>query len=349
MLSSTPPHHRHSPCCLSSFPPKSSWPLRTNMAAAADLAVMPQSSRLLNIPDSNTPPTTHNLCLQLTLCSEIRGRIFEMAIDDMTFEPPSTFLWPRRNHEGLLLPKRILTIWLYLTDPHTRAIEPSWWRRLRRSYLGLTQTCRQLRKEFLPIHQSHIYVTIVLRHLNHYALAFICTTDFANVFVEIPTGITELRDVILLCDKAPTIQIEFRVSSLHGLDRIFLNPYDHPSFFTYVETRVARVDAVTRGHEMYVPRWYNSVIQVILHVKPDFAEKWMQTPEAAEHRHKLQRWRREIGVGNLHFWPFGRPLDIRKSWRFEAPMDDSEFWPVSLPLETQRKKRRWVSKTLTVE
>ncbi|KNG50857.1 hypothetical protein TW65_01835 [Stemphylium lycopersici] len=88
---------------------------------------------------SATTPPQRNL---LNLPGELRNRICEWVIEgtqsDVRLRSPPYPLWL-----ACRAPNRVLR-----------------WELLRRETLGLTQTCRKLRDEFLPLHQQHVIVQL---------------------------------------------------------------------------------------------------------------------------------------------------------------------------------------------
>jgi hypothetical protein len=69
--------------------------------------------------------------IALTLLSELRDRIYGLAVQDIT--------------EG-----DVLLVYLKLAAP----AEATSWERLRRTGLGLTQTCRKVREKLLPMYND---------------------------------------------------------------------------------------------------------------------------------------------------------------------------------------------------
>ncbi|KAF2993455.1 hypothetical protein E8E13_002237 [Curvularia kusanoi] len=85
---------------------------------------------------------------------------------------------------------------------------------LRRKSYGLTQTCRQIREEFLPIYRSNVKVRINIQDLQHYVADVIQGPSvdpmqaYGNIGIDV-TGRCEvnLREVLLLNNCAPNFHL----------------------------------------------------------------------------------------------------------------------------------------------
>jgi hypothetical protein len=107
-----------------------------------------QNSRLLDLPGGmlltfQVAPQFILLQRILTATLELRNRIYTLAIEDAN----STLLWSK---EPLFL------IHAKENEAQTTLRATEDWSRLCRTYLGLTQTCAQLRSEFLPLYRENL-------------------------------------------------------------------------------------------------------------------------------------------------------------------------------------------------
>lgn len=209
----------------------------------------------------------------------------------------------------------------YLTreDRGTQPQKPNW-RLLRRSFLGLTQTCHQLRKEFLPLHQRYTPIKVAFDKLPDYARTCIENTYAANVMVEPrDSGTIDIPDVVLLFSKASTINIRSRDLVLNQL---LVKLQKNPHLLEYIENKAIRV-IITVNFRIVLDPVYGDVLSCLLfdgmdlYLNEEFAEEWMEESWKAKNEENLQRWRRELGVDGFNVLPvlgnFKDTLNLEKA------------------------------------
>ncbi|KAF2993454.1 hypothetical protein E8E13_002209 [Curvularia kusanoi] len=124
------------------------------MAPPPDGTAAVQHSRLLAIPGE-----IHNLIYEFIIEKALSRT--QLKFTDVKEHPDSIRLTRKPGHEQ---------------D----------WPNLLRISVGLTQTCRQLRQEFLPIHQACVTVRVTKKDLPEYTATFIDGLDVANLNVWLP-------------------------------------------------------------------------------------------------------------------------------------------------------------------
>ncbi|KAF1354357.1 hypothetical protein EJ07DRAFT_158514 [Lizonia empirigonia] len=215
-------------------------------------------------------PIMAQTCRFLALPAEIHNRIYDLAIEDVLNTTPLP---------GLAHPHH----WSLLPAP-SRTED---WSHFRRSYLGLSQTCRQLRSEFLPAHHGRIPITIRLLHLPEYTTTFINDLKVANIKIEFSrTYYTDIRNFLLLCAGTSNITVNFGTGIDTGLSKLLSNLNAYPDFCTYVRERSVRVIVDWGNHEYF--RLVSFVHRLEVHVKREFEQEWMRNPTTPENKDKLE-------------------------------------------------------------
>lgn len=160
------------------------------MAMPLAQVVTPQSSRLLAIPGGKRLSSRPS-DLRPKFSREIGNRIYGLAVDGALLQPK--ILSQPFSHDQSH-PER-------LTRTNAGAhFPPHEWHLLQKSFLGLTQVCRQLRKELLPIHQSQITFIVSAHDLQAYVTTFVVDLKIARAIVRTPRSrIINIRDILLRC------------------------------------------------------------------------------------------------------------------------------------------------------
>lgn len=274
------------------------------------------------------------------MSAEIRNRIFKLAIDDMLCEPESTADATvsesgTTTDDGLLeastdiiyLTNDATTVPLRISDDRplylTRQLLASPrrheqdWSRIRRCYLGLTQTCRQLREEFLPLHQARVPVNIFLDSLSDYIETLVRSGKVANINVAVAYSCAfhgfmlsfNVRKVFLLCAEESAIKIRFKPKAYHEFQEILCNQSKYPRFFEYVRTRVVWAQFV---QESFDHHWHDYIMTTVsrapslhlyLTVNQQFGQLWMRRPHLPGYRQELELWRHELEVDGINVYP----------------------------------------------
>lgn len=178
----------------------------------------------------------------------------------------------------------------------------------------MTQTCRQLRDEFLPIHQARIPMAISLTELEEYAAVFLVPLKVGNIRVEVACKIqvADIRNVLLQCLGAPFISVEVRWKMQKKLQRMNLNPYKHPPLLDYIAEKVDRVAVVPGLRWDVTVGMHLPIIWLHLYVKSEFVQAWMKKHLASNDREDLRNWWTELGIPRgIYVLPICKQSDIR--------------------------------------
>lgn len=244
--------------------------------------------------------------------TELRNRIYSAAIaDELGLEKDAI---PRLVREK--------------TPQSTTILEQTgYWNDLQRRAYSLTQVCRQIRKEFLPIYREIVGVRIDMRDLKDYLSTVIQntnedpTTVCGNISIDItsPCNIN-FRDTLLLHDRAPHLHLQFtHPETSSDMMSILLDSHLWPKFHAYISERTNRVvlniyfdDFIIpctdpaddsdfdeeEGHGTSEPRWpYPYTQGCVLHVKEEFIESWMRNPIVhAPYRDGMSKWENALGL-----------------------------------------------------
>lgn len=229
------------------------------------------------------------------MSAEIRSRIFKLAIDDLLCISDAD---PVRLYQHL-----------------GRQIGKRHWFKLRRCYLGLTQTCRQLREEFLPLHQTRVLVAIFLDDLSDYIETLFRSGKVADIqvavrysctFHEFPSS-SNVQNLFLLCAEESAAKICFKPRVYHNFQEMLHNQSKYPRFFEYVRTRVDSAQFLHDSLDHHVRQyfWTRRALEVRLYltVKQQFGQYWMGRPYLSYCEQKLELWRHELGVEGINIYP----------------------------------------------
>ncbi|KAI4942696.1 hypothetical protein J4E91_009865 [Alternaria rosae] len=176
----------------------------------------------------------------------------------------------------------------------------------KRQFFGLTQACRQLRTEYLPIYKAQTRVQIQCLDSLPYINTFVLPTGTepkqarGNLTVQLPDhgyepkgelgtkgDLAPHRDIIylvFLCSKAPQVNVAFRLADIPPLqprmERVLYNLIHSeavPELHTFVQNSVKHVEC------MFVKE--KNAPLVIFWIKKGHAKEWM-------HQCSFGRWNR---------------------------------------------------------
>jgi hypothetical protein len=210
------------------------------------------------------------------------------------------------------------------------------WNALQRQAYGLTQVSNLIRKELLPLYREEVAVRIDIHDLPHYVTDVILSNNkhlslvYGNINIDVKYDCSvDLRDTILLHDRAPNLQLKFTHPGGQDNDMMsILLDADHwPKFHAYISERTSRVvlDFWISDALIFCPgpvdesdleddwdppllTWpyafdtgYFTYVKGLLHIKEECAEPWMLKPTStARHwRDGLAGWEEELGLGGL--------------------------------------------------
>jgi hypothetical protein len=228
--------------------------------------------------------------------TELRHRIYDFAIEDMVFKlnlDPVVLIHGEVLHEQYgILPAAELSNW---SDEH-------------REFYGLTQTCRQMRLEFRPLHQACFKVIIETAQLEHYIGTFIPEIHdkpleaYGNIEVYEPIRPVQwsVASLIRTLSESPNIEVT-TCPGWENLQPLLQAKSKNPKWWLYFNERVQDVclHRVGRGH-----------LHIKVFLKSHFVESWMREywdneeedwpfrvpPEFAECIRAKEEWLQEINL-----------------------------------------------------
>ncbi|KAH6625853.1 hypothetical protein C7974DRAFT_414335 [Boeremia exigua] len=222
----------------------------------------------------------------LMVPGEIRNRIYVLAVADVL---------NKGTMPGLAHPKREAR-----TTREAQLLTRNW-RLYRRSCLGLTQVCRQLRNEFLPIYRARIPISVRITELEAYICVFVMPQKVGNIRMEIDDGdqTTELRDAVILCASTPRIRITYGWATIQMI-RLVHRPEEHGRFYMFLSECVKQLVVVPKAWRV-ATRWNGMSKIVVLerlevYVKTDLEEQWMKALVEDLDVSHLSKWRLDLGL-----------------------------------------------------
>ncbi|KAF3005728.1 hypothetical protein E8E13_006251 [Curvularia kusanoi] len=174
------------------------------------------------------------MSLLLALPGELRNRIYEVAVESCQDAPAHL----RHISRGPFPANR-----------------PKDWCELSRAFLGLTQTCRQIRKEFLAIHQTRVKVCVDITGIERYCSDILSHHELGNVVIEHDGswkgGVwtdedvdINIRELILLTSRCKEMNIEWAKGIMpRDLYKVLVSPagtYD--KFLRYLAERADKAE-----------------------------------------------------------------------------------------------------------
>jgi hypothetical protein len=192
---------------------------------------------------------------------------------------------------------------------------------LRRTYLGLTQTCAQLRSEFLPLYSEHLQVVscVDISAIVPYSETFIQPYQGlgpsalqSTVSVTLRNcGRIPLEPIISLYERVPGLRIRpiFPDSVLptlqHGYFGILAmtNAEMNPTFAAYYRRCITKIEVeVTKGSFSHICSW--------VYLKPEYKEDWMSLSSGLTTvRMKTDEWVNSSGLSTA-VWGYNHD-DVR--------------------------------------
>ncbi|KAJ8116483.1 hypothetical protein OPT61_g2108 [Boeremia exigua] len=223
----------------------------------------------------------------LTIPGELRNRIYRALLTHKTSLRNDDLprLVPRRGSDNV----------------STRAATNDWTGCQRNAY-GLTQCCRQIRKELLPMYRTHTKIRIDIRNLQDYLFDIIhhktsnSTQIHGNISIDLTKACRiDFRDVLLLRDSAPNLHLEFTHPEPDSdMMSILLDAQRWPQFHSYVAEKTTKIMLLIDSDDYIVlcgggedsdddwepdPSWpYPFTQGCFVHVKNEFADDWMRLP-----------------------------------------------------------------------
>ncbi|KAH6625852.1 hypothetical protein C7974DRAFT_396835 [Boeremia exigua] len=238
----------------------------------------------------------------LTIPGELRNRIYEalLCCDPPVDNDSLPRLVPRSNSDNVSAPTH-----------------PSYWAGFQRQAYGLTQCCRQVRKELLPMYRENTKIRIDIWDLKNYLAKVIqpaTTADpellYGNISIDVTSPCRiDLQDLLLSHNCAPHLHLEFTHPERESdMMSILLDADRWPQFHAYISERTTQV-VVDIDFDDFIavcgsmdsdddqePWPYPLTQGCVLHVKREFAEEWMREPLVFEkYRAEMGDW--EIALG----------------------------------------------------
>ncbi|KAJ4986713.1 hypothetical protein SVAN01_07772 [Stagonosporopsis vannaccii] len=248
------------------------------MAQPIPICPAPPSTRVLESSTLTISPL-------LALPGELRNRIYTLALCDILTRP---------TLPGLAHPKR-----LALTTREAQLLTRNW-RLFRRSCLGLTQTCRLLRAEFLPLFRAGVPIHVRTSELEAYIKVFGQPLNVGWIRVEMCDGEGEVdvKDAVLYCARNPRVKLDFGHQRL-PMARLLMSPGMYGSFYAFVAKCVDRLVVVPTFVE-YAGRDGKRFKRFLISrleawVKEEFGVSWMQREAGKQDVNWLAKWR--VGLG----------------------------------------------------
>lgn len=174
-----------------------------------------------------------------------------------------------------------------------------YWSGLRRPYLGLSQTCSKIRREFLPVY-STVPTGVDLGDLNDYLRIFVVQRGggVADYRGNIDIGVVEdndcdIRDALILLNKSSYVSAGFSTRELEEdfdlgadgceveLESVLLDSaFYYPKFWDFLLTKTSSVALDTMAEREFcdmdgMPLRSDYVSGMEICVKTEFAEDWM--------------------------------------------------------------------------
>ncbi|XPT03120.1 hypothetical protein M3J09_012222 [Ascochyta lentis] len=273
----------------------------------------------------------------LTIPGEIRNRIYELAVEDANAweniikgcetdsqgDDDDTLA-----HRKSMLPRLISQTHHKFLGSGILPAKLEDWDNLRRKYLGLTQTCHQVRQEFLPMY-SKIWVGVDALDLDKYVHDFIVqrAQDRSGytgcIEIGVNRGFVDIRDFLFLLNEASNLHMRFSIPEQRAcrrlpgyrppdLARVLLDAReDYPKFWDLSAEQTHSVRVWNRygvfnddEYERAEVRCHHVEIAGV-YLSSEFAETWMGEPEPAVYRVQLEAWHRKLGLPeDVQIFPF---------------------------------------------
>ncbi|KAF2821336.1 hypothetical protein CC86DRAFT_411033 [Ophiobolus disseminans] len=272
-----------------------------------------------------TTPANYSLTPPLlSLPSEIRSKIYNLIADFI-------------NEQGYVLlipPDRALL----KAIPAPRNTQN--WYTFTRSYLGLTQTCRTLRDEFLPIWDASFKAALRVRDLDAYLTniiargsqspcqkkLYICEKG-AHCMQENGTHTFDAHPLLMLAlaawPKNVDVEIDPKISSVLRLSSAALENRDLATFLTQCVSQVL----VTIERDEVSMKIFGLLEGICLEVNPECTKGWMWVKEVGPDRRykkKKQNAKRMMGLENKDY------VETFKTWKDNMGLKGiDDVWVVS--------------------
>ena len=175
-----------------------------------------------------------------------------------------------------------------------------------RSYLGLTQSCRQIRAEYQPLHRAHVRISIPLKDLDAFILdhypdgddtAYACASKNLEILVHregAENGPFNLLHVVRVERSAPNLRFIFKANPYY-VDKLIKILDKHR------EPQEQWLEFLDRFHkaQMYVPAYMHSRGSITFTMSP-----WTKRTCAFERFSTKTAGRilSDAGLPDLHNW-----------------------------------------------
>jgi hypothetical protein len=183
------------------------------------------------------------------------------------------------------------------------------WSKLKRPFLGLAQTCRQLRAEYLAVHDRSFTARVQLCDLHAYLTQLVIAVENdvvrkarsrIHVYnrstrkIDIrSTRIIDIYDLVLLCSTTADLDLILspRLADRGTLQLLF-SSRENPKWWEYLIQRVSMVEL----HRF--DKW--EIWSVRIALRPAFAVEWMSDGfylnSDEERERKMVAWRTDVNM-----------------------------------------------------
>ncbi|KAH3940429.1 hypothetical protein HBH98_002920 [Parastagonospora nodorum] len=231
----------------------------------------------------------------LDLPPELRNHIYSFAVTDtqdaIKFKPRS----------------RPLPLYMRRTDPK--------WNRQTRCFLGLTRVCKEIRKEFLPLHLTDHTIELAGKDLDRYLALVVSRIDGPHSqavgdlvvklrpmdqddFLPDPESGLDLFPLLELCTAAPHFKARLCKSSSDTLKLPEIVPLAWTA--TWKQMADIRLTALTYDADA----WHVICANVDIVVKLQYREEWyiecQRFEEVDDTEQDIQRWMTAVGLDLGH-------------------------------------------------
>jgi len=190
------------------------------------------------------------------------------------------------------------------------------WTSFKREFLGLTQTCRQLREEFLLLYRETIHVVVALCDVRQYVAEHVtagikhdCDAR-GNVLLnprDARRSSVDMRGVILLASEAPGVKFDIMSDVLTGSS---LKLKQHSAWHRFLSESVSQLRyAMEQDCDIGIL----DIDGIGIYVKPEHAEEWM-TNSRYPHRNYAKYLKA--------FTCWAENMEIANSWLYAVFVDE---------------------------
>lgn len=177
------------------------------------------------------------------------------------------------------------------------------WSTTKRQFLGLTQVCRELRAEFLPVYMETIRVRINLDDIYKYLLEYVRVRQTPRALLKGNIVIcildepkrkekwVDIRPLILLQAEAPGLKLGFAEKNLKHLhmNQIFTASKKYPRLYDVIRDRAQDVSLQISPQYSFLlrTRMEDDIVSCFrVYMKDIYAEDWMRHFESPDWPHR---------------------------------------------------------------